>query len=236
MKIAYNGVLLAYSVVMATVLAAALATDAIGTPARNSFDEIDVGRINVREEDGTLRMVISNKARFPGLILRRKEYPHPNRKTAGILFFNEEGSENGGLIFDGKKENGKVSSGGHLSFDQYDQDQVIQITHEEYDGQRWAAFVVSDRPDAPVDMDAWLKAEAMPDGLAKQAEMQRLKDRFGGKRRLFVGKRPDRSSSLALHDAAGRPRMLLQVSAEGAASIQFLDENGKAVRAVTPTP
>lgn len=235
MKIAYNGILLAYSVVMTTVIAAALATDALGTPAKSSYDEIDVKRINLREDDGTLRMVISNKTRFPGLILRGKEHPHPHRKTAGILFFNEEGTENGGLIFDGQKQDGKVTSGGHLSFDQYEQDQVVQITHAEEDGKRWAGFVVSDRPDAPLDLAAWQKGEAMPDGPAKEAEMKRLKELYGGHQRVFVGKGRDRSSALILHDAAGRPRMLLQVSAEGAASIQFLDENGKTVRTVTPT-
>jgi hypothetical protein len=235
MKIALNKVLLAYTVVMTTALAGVLASTAIGSSGKTAYDEIDVKRLNVREENGTLRMVISNTERFPGLIFKGKEHPHPNRKTAGMLFFNEEGTENGGLIFDGKTENGRVSGGGHLSFDQYEQDQVVQITHAEEAGERWAALVVSDRPDAPMDLDAWEKAEAMPEGAAKQAEMKRLQDLFGGKRRLFVGKSRDRSSGLALHDAAGRPRMRLMVSAEGAASIQFLDENGKTVRTVTPT-
>lgn len=234
MKIAMNGLLLAYSVVMTTGLTAALATNAIGGATKASYDEIDVKRINLREENGTLRMVISNTNRFPGLIFKGKEHPHPNRKTAGMLFFNQEGTENGGLIFDGKNENGTISGGGHLSFDQYEQDQVVQITHAEEAGERWAALVVSDRPDAPMDLGRLAKAQAMPEGPQKQAEMERLTETFGGKRRLFVGKNRDRSSALALHDAAGRARMLLQVSAEGNASIQFLDESGKVVKTVTP--
>jgi hypothetical protein len=36
------------------------------------FDTLDVQRINVREPDGTLRMVISNHAKFPGIIVRGK--------------------------------------------------------------------------------------------------------------------------------------------------------------------
>ena len=39
-------------------------------------------------------MVLSDKAQFPGLIVKGKEYPHPDRKTAGMLFFNAEGTEN----------------------------------------------------------------------------------------------------------------------------------------------
>jgi hypothetical protein len=56
-----------------------------------TFDEIDVHRINVRELDGTLRMVISNTDRFPGAIVKGKEYPHP-RDTAGVLFYDAIGS------------------------------------------------------------------------------------------------------------------------------------------------
>lgn len=235
MKVPVRGLLLGYCVVTTTIAAVALVGDAVGSQSRAAYDEIDVKRINLREDDGTLRMVISNKSRFPGIVFRGKERPHPNRKTAGILFYNEEGTENGGLVFDGQKENGKVSSGGHLSFDQYEQDQVIQMTQSEDDGRRWAAFIVNDYPDASMDLDAIEKAQAMPEGAAKQAELKRLGEIYGGKQRMFVGKGRDRSSALMLNDAAGRPRMVLQVSAEGAASLSFMDENGKVTRTVTPT-
>jgi hypothetical protein len=66
---------------------------------RQKFAEIDVERINLVEPDGTLRMVISNKSKFPGIIIKGKETPHPDRNTAGMLFFNDEATENGGLIF-----------------------------------------------------------------------------------------------------------------------------------------
>ena len=54
-------------------------------------------------------MVISNKADFPGIIIKGKETPHPDRKTAGMLFFNDEGTENGGLIFGGSKDKQRQS-------------------------------------------------------------------------------------------------------------------------------
>jgi len=37
-----------------------------------------------------------------------------------------------------------------------------------------------------------------------------------------------------LHDAAGKPRLQLEVTADGAAAIKFLDDRGKVVRTVTP--
>ena len=58
-----------------------------------SFDEIDVQRINVREPDGTLRMTISSMAKAPGLMFKGKEHPYPSRQAAGVLFFNDEGTE-----------------------------------------------------------------------------------------------------------------------------------------------
>src|SRR6201996_7708431 len=105
----YSGILtIAFVVVVLAGFAESRQTQA--------FDEITVHRINVVEPDGTLRMTLSNKADFPGIIIKGKETPHPNRSTAGMLFFNDEGTENGGLIFGGRKDaSGKVTSYGHLS-------------------------------------------------------------------------------------------------------------------------
>src|SRR5580658_4752984 len=107
----YSGVLTALFAVIVWVGAA--------SPAKVvNFDEITVHRLNVVEPDGKLRMVISNHARLPGIIVRGKEQPFP-RPQAGILFYNDEGSENGGLVFGGgKNAKGEVEdSGGSLSFD-----------------------------------------------------------------------------------------------------------------------
>ena len=94
-------VLLIYSGVLTVVLCVVLLSGA-SSRKKTSFDEIDVKRINLVEPDGTIRMVISNRADFPGLIVKGKEYPH-DRQTAGMLFFDDEGTENGGLIFGGAK-------------------------------------------------------------------------------------------------------------------------------------
>ncbi|MGH8238242.1 MAG: hypothetical protein ACREXP_14655, partial [Steroidobacteraceae bacterium] len=216
---------------MTTVLAVAMFDAAVGSPAQVAYDELDVQRINVRDDDGTLRMVISNKQRFPGLYFRGKERPHPNRRTAGLLFFNEEGTENGGLIFAGQKVDGKVTAGGHISFDRYEQDQVVQITHEEADGKFWSGLAVNDYPDGSSDQDAWERADAMPEGPAKVAELKRLREQYGGKRRVILARYPDRSARLAVNDAAGKPRLMLEVAPDGAAAIRFMDASGTVVRA-----
>jgi hypothetical protein len=231
-----NRLLLAYALLVSTISGGALVTQAIGAQSKAAFDEIDVKRINVREEDGTLRLVISNTQRFPGIIVKGKEQPHPSRRTAGLLFFNEEGTENGGLTFDGSKRDGKVSSIGHLSFDRYEQDQVIQITQSEDQNSRFAALIMTDRPDQPMDFAGMAKVTALPAGAERDKAMQDLiaAGTFGSKTRVQVGRWRDRSSGLVLHDAAGKPRLQLEVTAEGAAAIKFLDEAGKIVRTVTP--
>jgi len=231
-----NRFLLAYALLVSTLSAGALVTQAIGAQNKVAFDEIDVKRINVREEDGTLRLVISNTKRFPGVIVKGKEQPHPNRQTAGLLFFNEEGTENGGLTWDGSKRNGKVSSGGHLSFDRYEQDQVIQLTQSEQEDSRMAAMIMSDRPDQPMDFAGMAKVTALPAGPERDKAMQDLvaAGSFGAKTRVQIGRWRDRSSGLVLHDAAGKPRLQLEVTADGAAAIKFLDDSGKVVRTVTP--
>ena len=117
-------ILAVYSTVVTTLLAAftlAGSAAARGQDRVQRFDEIDVHRINVREPDGTLRMVISNHARLPGVTVRGKEPPPVDRPYAGMLFYNDEGTENGGLVFGGHRDaNGEVVDAGvALSFDRY---------------------------------------------------------------------------------------------------------------------
>ena len=77
--------LVVYSSVLTTVLAAFALTGSVAAKPQ-TFDEIDVRRINVREPDGTLRLVISNRARLPGVIVQGKEQPPVDRPQAGLLF------------------------------------------------------------------------------------------------------------------------------------------------------
>lgn len=225
-------VMLGYSVLVTTLLAGLTLSQAVSKPApgKAAFDEIDVHRINVREPDGTLRMTISNTASAPGTPWRGKEIPRPERKSAGILFMNDEGTENGGLSFGGSKKDGQVSSWGHLSFDQYEQDQVISLDQSEENGKRAAALVFADMPDTPM---RWDLSDKTPEG---RAEIEKIAKEGGfGRQRLVIGKGQERESLVGLLDAQGRPRLLLKVAADGAASIEFLDEKGKAVRTFTPS-
>jgi hypothetical protein len=194
------------------------------------FAEIDVQRINIREPDGTLRMTISNAATAPGLIFKGTEHPFPNRQAAGILFFNDEGSENGGLLFGGAKRGQNVSSGGHLSFDQYEQDQVIALDQTEDHGRRRAGLTFFDRPATPIPLDL-IDNLNTPEG---SADFEALTKAGGfGYPRLFIGKNEERESTVILRDAKGHARLKLTVTSSGSASIVFIDDTGKIVRRIT---
>jgi hypothetical protein len=218
--------LLVYSGAITLVLCVLLLSGS-SSEKNASFDEIDVKRINLIEPDGTLRMVIADKAHFPGLIVKGKEYPH-DRQTAGMLFFNDEGTENGGLIFGGMKDKaGKVQSWGHLSFDQYMGDQVMVIEAGEENGERRSALQVVDEPDIAMNL--------ITDALQLPSDKRegRLDQLFTGKnqphQRVYLGRKADRSSSLELKDTEGKARIVMTVAGDGTPSLKFLDMQGKII-------
>ena len=198
-----------------------------------NFKQITVERINLVEPDGTLRMVISNEKRLPGIIRHGRERAHSERKAAGMLFYNNEGTEAGGLIFGGRREaNGTISQGLNLTFDQYDQDQTVQLTHQDNGGKRVSGLVLADRPDTPIPYDL----VALPQGPERDralAEAER-KGLFG-RQRLVIAKNADRSF-ISLRDANGRPRLTLRVTASGEAAIEFLDAEGRVQNRLVPAP
>jgi hypothetical protein len=239
MRISTNGnrFLMAYSGVLTVVLALTLLT-AAEKSRKASFDEIDVQRVNIVEPDGTIRLVLSNKTSFPGIIFKKKEYPHPNRKTAGILFFDDEGTENGGLIYGGGKDkDGKVSAYGHLSFDQYDQDQVFTIDASEDGGFRKARLSIWDRPDYSIEELLALqdRIRALPEDQQKAEYAKFFSGREQAHPRVFLGKSDDGSVSLRLNDKAGRERLIIEVTPEGDPVIRLFDAKGQETGRLSPS-
>ena len=215
----------------AAAMAAMLAMAAVA-PSRTPAT-IDVQRINIREPDGTLRMVLSGAASEPGIIVGGREQPHPSRRSAGILFYNDEGTENGGLIFDGKRDAAGRHSGGSLTFDRYKQDQMVQVIASEEGAARHAGLIVNDQPEAEMDFAAIERARTLPP--AQRLAAYRAAH-LGTTRRVFLGRTDAAASELVLTDAAGKDRLRLRVDPAGGASIAFLDDDGRAVRTIAAEP
>lgn len=184
--------LCAYSAVMTTLLLCLMLMGA-KKPQTSEFDELRVHRIDVVEPDGTLRMVISNKDRLPPVIIKGKEHPEmgEERPQAGMIFYNDEGSENGGLIFGGRK-NAKgevVDSGGSLSFDKYGAGQIVQVAGVE---DRFAGLRVNEGG-----QHVWIGREAPGTASVSLTDAK-------GKERIVMKVGPDGTPSLAFYDATGR--------------------------------
>lgn len=200
--------------------------------APERFTEIDVERINLIEKDGTRRLIISNRERSPAV------YTHGDtlgraRRRAGLIFYNDSATEVGGLVFGGWRESsGKVNQGLALTFDQYDQDQVIALQHIDEDGKRYQGLTVNDRPDpALVEILARQRhIDSMPPGPQQDSARAAWLAWQGGvpygARRLFVGRGRDRASVINLADPVGRTRLRLIVDSLGSAQIHFLDTTG----------
>jgi hypothetical protein len=219
-----------YAVVATLVCAVLLLTAFTIQNRKQKFEEIDVERINVVEKDGTLRLVISNKARSSGPIQRGKAFGYAGGERPGMIFFNDEGTEAGGLTVGGKREDGDVRASASLTFDQYEQDQTIALQYVDRGGTRRAGLSILDWPTeiSSMELDAkWKAMTRMPDGPGKTQERQRLQQ-FRMKPRIYVGRsRDDGKSLVELADGEGRPRIQLGVAVDGTARIDFLDEKGK---------
>ena len=188
--------LLGYCAVTSTALGAMVLMGA-HKRAATEFDEIRVHRIDIVEPDGTLRMVLSDKDRLPPVIIKGVEHPEAGepRPQAGMIFYNDEGSENGGLIFGGRKnEKGEVvDSGGSLSFDRYGAGQVVQLAGVDDPGTHFAGLGVNDSGGQRV----WVGRDG--DGVASISLAG-----ADGKKRVSIEVTADGRSSLEFFDAHGK--------------------------------
>jgi len=198
------------------------------------FTEIDVERINIVEPDGHLRMVISNRPRSIGPIYKGEPFGYPGGTRPGIIFFNDEGTENGGLTFTGRRlPDGTYRASSGFSFDQFNQDQILYFQYQDNNGQRRTGLTIADRAD--VDILELIKEReaimAMPDTAARAAALRRWSAPRNGvplmAQRLYLGRDPAKNAVVDLSDPEGRPRIRIRVDSLGTPSIEFLDATGR---------
>jgi hypothetical protein len=193
-----------------------------------------VERINIVEPDGSYRMVISNRPRSIGPIYKGKPFGYPGGTRPGIIFFNDEGTENGGLTFTGKKNpDGTYAASSGFSFDQFNQDQVFYFSHNEENGRKRTGLTIAERADVDIydmvqERDSIMK---LPEGTVRNEALQKWQQPRNGvplfAMRLYAGRTAQKASVVNLADPQGRTRLLLKVDSLGVASIEFMDENGK---------
>lgn len=205
------------------------------------FEEITVERINVVGENGKPAMVIARRGRLPGPMANGKEYPprvsEGRENLSGMIFFSETGDEVGGLLFNAiPRGDSGYSAVGHLSLDQWKQNQVVALQYIDNGRTRRAGLQVIDRPtDVPmaIELDRierMLNATGAVRDSLRAAHQAALRDGAGGIQRIFLGAQ-DRSAMVNLRDTKGRVRLRLQVDSMDVARLEFLDADGKVVAA-----
>lgn len=224
--------------IVATLLLGTLSLSAFRQASQKQrFTEIDVERINVVEADGKLRMVIANRDRSIGPIYKGKPFGYPGGSRPGIIFFNDEGTENGGLTFSGRQEaDGSYRASSGFSFDQFNQDQVVYLQYNDNNGRRNMGLTIADRADVDIfdlvaERDSIVKAH--PEGAARNEALQRWSAPRNGTPlfapRVYVGRDPNKAAMVNLSDRSGKPRIRLMVDSLGTPSLEFLDENGRVI-------
>jgi len=188
------------------------------SPKKVTFTEIDAERINILGARGRPVLILSNRRLMPGPSMNGKDYPPSVAEgrdlLSGMLFFNEQGDEVGGLLFNGfTKGSGPTDYAalGHLSFDQWKQNQVLALQYNDHGTSRRAGFVVWDRPtDIPMteELDRALRMReatgAIREALRREAQEAR-EHGASGAQRVFVGS-DDRTAQVQLNDTKGRTR------------------------------
>ena len=227
----------AYAVFLTAVLAVLAVTAFRAAPPQppTSFKEINVERINVVEPDGKLRMVISNRTRSIGPIYKGKPFGYAGGTRPGMIFFNDEGTENGGLTFTGRRDaNGRYQASTGMSFDQFDQDQVVTIQYTDNNGTRRMGLTVADRDDRNI-YDLVQARDSITaahrDTARRNAALRQLMGPRDGvplyAERVYVGRDRSKAAVVNLSDPQGRPRLRLLVDSLGAPALEFLDDAGR---------
>jgi len=205
----------------------------------NNFKEITAERINIVNADGTPVIAISNKQRIANPVMGGRKYPlevsEGREYMAGMIFFNEIGDEMGGLVFNSfKLPNGRIAGIGHLSFDRFNDNQVLSLEYNENKNGVRSGLAFYDRPGdgtfkKSLDLveEAGLKTTTPERQAEISAAFKEMTDKKSlGAQRLFLGSRNE-TAQLELKDKKGNVRGRFFVDDKGEARIEFLNEKGE---------
>jgi hypothetical protein len=207
------------------------------TEKTKTLTELTLQRLNIVEDNGTLRMVISNKGKqHPGAIDGKNL--RPRERDGGIVFFNDQGDECGGLIYGGNKQEASMT----YSIDQYKNDQIMQLQYAQKGTNkkiRSYGFKLWDRSDdftLGQLVNHFSSSKLKTDSKAYQDDVSKLKAKgYLGTERLFLGKTINGQTGLFLSDNKGKPRLKIYIDSLNRPVIQTLNEKGAIVSTLAGT-
>jgi len=215
-----------------------LTTTGFSNNNHNKFASIDVERINIIEPDGTVKMIITNVDKFPNgkEIINDRPTNEKRKKRSGMLFYNEDGIEAGGFIYDGRKNEQGHSSGLSLTYDQYGGDQVMQLinTDIERNGKRIvsSSLVFNDRAENETqESTARIMAEirAINDKKLRKQKYDEYEKQglIGSSTRVMLGKTRSENNGLFLFGKDGSIRGMFYVDKNDQAKFEIYGDNGE---------
>ena len=219
---------------ISTLFISFLMLSGFGAKDKNGkFDELTVKKITIIGEDNLPRMVLSNENRQHSGRMNGKEWAKRERPS-GIIFFNNEGDECGGLIYQTKEKDGKIISGMSFTMDNYKDDQVIQILNDEYYA-NGKAFIergisINQFPLGTNIDDRNAKLEQLEKITDEQERKTKIRELFkneGSVKRLFLGRTKGNGAGLFLSGPDGAPKMMIYVDENGNPKIQTLNDKGE---------
>ena len=202
-----------------------------------TVEELTAKRINIIEPNGQPRLVLSNVEKSPANLNHGKPVGIPGGNRGGLIFYDDEATECGGLVFSGRKDSsGKYFASGHFSFDQYNQNQVLYLQYLDDNGDRKTGLYVDDwhnSPPYPEFRRTYKETEKLPNGPERDAKLKQLLEPANSDpafaHLVFIGKDAAKSALINLADKKGKTRIQLIVDSTGEAKINFLDTIGKVI-------
>lgn len=196
-------------------------------------------RLDIVSPEGKTVIAISNRERIAGPVVGGKAYPvaasDGREQMAGMIFFNQDGDEMGGLVFNSfRRPDGKAAGIGHLSFDRFQDNQVLALQYKENAAGVQSGLTLYDRPaNGRFQSSMDLIDEARAASTERRAEIQETLASWKenaelGVERVFLGSKDD-GAQLLLRDSRGRVRARLIIDPGDEARLEFLDVEGEVV-------
>jgi hypothetical protein len=202
------------------------------------FNLIEAQRVNILE-NGIIKAALSNSAGF-------NEFGRAQRggvTFSGLMFYNEEGQEEGGLVYSGKGAPGGQDADVTLTMDQYRQDQNVYLHHEEHkDAQNLRVedgLSINARPDWSGVKEEYKIYGELDQLSPEQRDDLRLKSLQEGKissNRLFFGVKrgikgnaPYDDTGIFIKNKWGRTAIKLYVDNDNKPHFEVYDPLGKTV-------
>lgn len=222
--------LIAYTIASTMIISVFALSSFKNKDNEKRFDEIVAKKITIIGEDNLPRMVLSNENRQHSGRVNGKDWPKRERPS-GIIFFNNQGDECGGLVYETKEKDGKIISGMSFTMDNYKDDQVVQLLNDEYyeDGKAYIqrGLHINQYPTGTNLEDRNKKFEEInkiTNEKERKSKLNELLKKEGSVNRVFLGKTESNSSGLFLYDPDGKLKMMIYVDGKGNPKLQTFNE------------